>query len=828
MPPFLSSTARSPHVAQDCRTPSPNYFGFISDPSSNPTDSNLGFHAKTSPSPSSSTVRSTALPSPKVLPFDSNPPFEAFRRQSETKAFNLGHGNLSQFSRSSPPGQRPSTKDMEKEVSGQSPRSVPPSGSERQNGFEDRMEIDSENYSIQSSHKAMQSNFPSFFDIPREESPATVPFSESPQLQKTQLSHLDERHSRLSLPYDKLDPPSPSTISKRRAQQRADTLPTRLQSDGPLMVSCQDFVDLLKSSPQDVLLLDLRVYPQYSQSRISGAINLCIPTTLLKRPSFNVQKLADTFTIEAEKDKFARWKNSRVIVVYDGSSSQMKDAVSSVNTLKKFTNEGWTGNACVLRGGFAEFSSKFPDMIDWRPSSEIRSSSTKTLSIEPAIAGIAPVAGGCVMPSTKTAANPFFGNIRQNMDLIGGVGQMPIKHPAALTEQKKRDMPSWLLQASDNKDGGKTVSDRFLVIEKAEQRRLQKALSGNVSYGSPTPDAPKSVQIAGIEKGAKNRYNNIWPYDHARVRLQGVPGGGCDYINASHVKAAWTNKHYIATQAPMPATFEDFWRVVWEQNARVIVMLTAESEGGQLKSHPYWKGGDYGLLKLKSLSEKCVSLDHSRPSFKPSNSYERPSMGRRRSTNPTTPAGKDVHQDAKSLSTDTPHLIVRKLALSHAAHPFAPVHEITQLHYSCWPDFGAPAHPVHVLGLVEQCDAAVRSTANSHDPSDPEPAGQRPVLVHCSAGCGRTGTFCTVDSVLDMLKRQRRERAGKPQKAEMDIDSENWVNRDDLDLIAKTVEDLRDQRLSMVQSLKQFVLCYETVLEWLVEQQAEKQDSGGK
>jgi len=552
MPPFLSSSARSPHVAQDCRTPSPNYFDLISDPTRNPTDSKPGCHAKTNWSPPSSTVRSTALPSPKVPSSDSNPRFEAFRRQSETKPFTLGHGNLSQFSMSSSPGQRPSTKDTERGISGQSPRSVPASGNERRIDIEDRMEIDSSNYSIQSSHRPMQLNSPSFFDIPREESPAPVPFTESPQLQRTQFSHLDERHSRLSLPYNKIDPPSP----KHRAQQRADTLPTRLQSDGPLMVPCQDFVDLLKSSPQDVLLLDLRVYPQYSQSRISGAINLCIPTTLLKRPSFNVQKLADTFTIEAEKAKFARWKESRFIVFYDGSSSQMKDAVSSVNTLKKFTNEGWAGYAYVVRGGFAEFSSRFPDMINWRPSSETESSSKRTLSIEPAVAGVAPVAGGCLMPSAKTAANPFFSNIRQNMDLIGGVGQMPVTQPAALLEQSEVNLPTWLRQASATKDGGKMVSDRFLAIEKAEQRRLQKALSGNVSYGSPAPDAPRSVQIAGIEKGAKNRYNNIWPYDHSRVRLQGVPSGGCDYINASHVKAGWTNKHYIATQAPVPATFE--------------------------------------------------------------------------------------------------------------------------------------------------------------------------------------------------------------------------------------------------------------------------------
>ncbi len=158
------------------------------------------------------------------------------------------------------------------------------------------------------------------------------------------------------------------------------------------------------------------------------------------------------------------------------------------------------------------------------------------------------------MPSTKTAANPFFGNIRQNMDLIGGVGQMPIKHPTT-TEKSGGNLPKWLRQAADEKDKGEAVSESFLGIEKAEQQRMQEALSGNVSYGSPNLNGPKSVQIAGIEKGAKNRYNNIWPYDHSRVKLQGVPSGSCDYVNANHVRAAWSNKSYIATQGPIPTTF---------------------------------------------------------------------------------------------------------------------------------------------------------------------------------------------------------------------------------------------------------------------------------
>jgi len=165
------------------------------------------------------------------------------------------------------------------------------------------------------------------------------------------------------------------------------------------------------------------------------------------------------------------------------------------------------------------------------------------------------VAGGCVMPSTKNAANPFFSNIRQNQDLIGGVGQMDVKLPEELAQDAQNILPRWLLKAAAAEDHGKRVSDKFLELELAEQYRMTKALSSGVSYGTPAPGS-KDVRIAGIEKGGKNRYNNIWPFEHARVRLQGRPEGACDYVNASHIKASRSNKRYIASQGPLPTTFE--------------------------------------------------------------------------------------------------------------------------------------------------------------------------------------------------------------------------------------------------------------------------------
>lgn len=470
------------------------------------------------------------------------------------------------------------------------------------------------------------------------------------------------------------------------------------------------------------------------------------------------------------------------------------------------------------------------------------------------------------MPATESAANPFFGNIRQNTDLLDGVGQMEVRFPSQMSDERKDELPSWLKDAASIADHGKTVSDRFLNIEKREQKRMQQALSGNVTYGTPTPGARRKVQIAGIEKGSKNRYNNIYPFEHSRVKLQDAGKDGCDYVNASYINTSRSKKNYISTQAPIPATFGDFWDMVWQRDIRVIVMLTAEAEGGQVKAHNYWKDGQYSHCKLNFLSEHRASLELDRIRAH----RKRPSLGNRKSSkdvrsrrSSTDYTNGSIKSDKSEISTptsETPYVIVRKFTLANSSQPFERMREITQLQYSSWPDFGAPAHPAHLLGLVEQCDAVVQATragvsiTSPLSPRDGPDEDDRPVLVHCSAGCGRTGTFCTVDSVVDMLKAQRksRDQRRKREASPMDIDppgwtslnaskddnpffggalpaagakaltpgaaGRDWLARDDVDLIELTVEELRSQRISMVQSLRQFVLCYETVLEWIAHQ----------
>ncbi|CAM1510517.1 Fc.00g008520.m01.CDS01 [Cosmosporella sp. VM-42] len=856
----------SPRVP-DARAPSPNYFGLIVESGNSDPRESSGLPRDTW-SPTSSSVKSFQAAIPKQVPLDANPEFEAFKRQAD-----LNRGASFALSSSHYAPATPSMSPMR-------PRAPPrwhthssetgaefPTGRSLSNVKDrpsTRIEIDQESnhdsayVSSDSKRNSESSLYPmQITNLPRFDSPRPM---DSSQLRNS-LTRAEDRDPRLSMMEHKIDPPSPGPNNL----QRAATVPPKGEIGQPAMITGAQLRDMLKNANKGrMLLLDIRSSQNYANSRIEGALNLCIPTTLLKRATFNIKKLQQTFQNGPDSEKFSKWREMEYITVYDAHSSDKRDAVTAQNMIKKFTNEGFTGTTCILRGGFNSFQESFSSCVDHRSTAEIAGKFGGT-----GPGGIAPVIGGVCLPTTGNGSNPFFSNIRQNMDLRDGVGQFDVARPPALDSPS---LPTWLRDAASTVDHGKNVSEKFLRIEVEEQSRMRAAYAAF----NPSTKEKCPVQLCGVEKGGKNRYKDILPFEHARVKLKDKPEGSCDYVNASHLQASRSNKRYIATQGPLPATFEDFWSVIWEQDVRVVVMLTAETEGGQLKCHSYWKGRDFGAIRLKPLSEKKVSLDldkyrsesHATPPSSGIGEHSRRRANTVTTLDPTTQSPKHTQSQG-----DPPFVIVRKFALSHASHPFAPIREITHLHFPSWPDFGTPARPSHLLALVELANVMQRSAlpietasvvgskSSSIDPpsitwyDEPEvDARARPMLVHCSAGCGRTGTFCTVDSVIDMLKRQRQVKLKSTRTHDVEGDVQmgdagdvsprtnkefnfhtrnkrpkserrtseggqpidtNWVRDDTLDLVQKTVEDFREQRLSMVQSLRQFVLCYETVLEWV-------------
>jgi protein-tyrosine phosphatase len=322
------------------------------------------------------------------------------------------------------------------------------------------------------------------------------------------------------------------------------------------MISPTELKGLLeKDQGANLLLLDLRVSPQFAQSRVRGALNLCIPTTLLKRATFNLQKLQQTFQADQDQDRFANWRDTDHLVVYDASSSDKRDAVAAMNMIKKFTSEGYSGSACILRGGFSAFATMYPDLIDHSSGGPSPGLSLGSRLVSGGLRmNLPPVIGGVLLPNASAVPSPFFSNIRQNQDLVDGVGQMDVAVPPGLAPAS---LPRWLREAAESGDHGKRVSDKFLRIERTEQSRMREAYSIVMPAGAQNgaEEAPE-VQLSGIEKGGKNRYKDILPFEHARVRLQDRPNGACDYVNASHIRAKRSHKRYIASQGPLPATYE--------------------------------------------------------------------------------------------------------------------------------------------------------------------------------------------------------------------------------------------------------------------------------
>lgn len=564
--------------AQDLRTPSPNYFGLHIE-SVDAHES--GAIPQERSSPSTSSVKSFGAAIPKQMALDANPDFEAFKRQADANrisSFNLGSSHFagtpplslgSGAAIARPRATRWHTHGSDIATTPVLTRtsSLAAEVPKSREVAPDRMDVDNASINTHdSSYVSADSkrssdaslNPPSFLNGARFESPSQF---ESPFARMTGLSKVDDRHPRLSLMHGKAEPPSPDP--ERFAKARAGTLPEVAEPSGPGMVSPTQLKELLDCPSKDhVLLLDLRVSPQYAQSRVKGALNLCIPTTLLKRATFNLEKLQLTFQGDSDQEAFARWREKKNIIVYDAFSSEKRDAVSAMNTIKKFTNEGYTGQCSILRGGFNAFSAAYPALIDHGLAAEPKSG-RPTLSLPGAAnqgngtgrPSVAPVIGGVMLPATTNAANPFFANIRQNQDLVDGVGQMDIKVPPGTDMEA---LPRWLREAAKPEDHGKMVSDRFLNIELAEQSRMK----GAYSYLNPGTavgtgrEAEEKVQLSGIEKGGKNRYKDILPFEHARVKLEGKTEGACDYVNASHVKASRSHKRYIASQGPLPATFE--------------------------------------------------------------------------------------------------------------------------------------------------------------------------------------------------------------------------------------------------------------------------------
>ncbi|KAI9296968.1 receptor/non-receptor type protein-tyrosine phosphatase [Neoconidiobolus thromboides FSU 785] len=250
----------------------------------------------------------------------------------------------------------------------------------------------------------------------------------------------------------------------------------------------------------------------------------------------------------------------------------------------------------------------------------------------------------------------------------------------------------------------------------------------------------------------KNRYSNILPYDCNRVALSELKNSDepTNYINASYIQVPNCIHRYIATQAPLPNTILDFWRMVFENKSPIILVLTKEFEGLTRKYHCYWPINQIEPFHFDNYDLMVEFLEEKK------------------------------HPLSNELT-----IAYFKLSGFRPGDDKMATQYVTQIRFEGWPDFGVPNNPSILITVLD-----VYHMELAMQQEKAEENGMGPSVIHCSAGVGRTGTFCAIDSALFILK------SWTPAKS---------------DLVVHIINAFRQQRVYMVQSKAQFHFIYKVL-----------------
>ncbi|KAH8356207.1 hypothetical protein KR200_006949, partial [Drosophila serrata] len=245
----------------------------------------------------------------------------------------------------------------------------------------------------------------------------------------------------------------------------------------------------------------------------------------------------------------------------------------------------------------------------------------------------------------------------------------------------------------------------------------------------------------------KNRYTDVLCYDHSRVVLAHEDGDEpSDYINANFVDGYKQKNAYISTQGPLPKTSPDFWRMIWEQQCLVIVMTTRVMERGRVKCGQYWEPTEDSSLEFGNYHVRTISVECNED-------YTVASL------------------ELRNIKTDE-------------------IRNVSHWQFTSWPDYGVPSSAMAMLNFLQKVRDKQAELVHALGDTWAGHARGPPIVVHCSAGIGRTGTFITLDICISRLE---------------DVGTAD---------IRGTVEKIRSQRAYSIQMPDQYVFCHLALIEY--------------
>lgn len=604
-------------------------------------------------------------------------------------------------------------------------------------------------------------------------------------------------------------------------------------------MSSQEAAELIKQSSRGdtspgtaprVLVLDTRPFHDYCKSHIKDAINLSLPSTLSRRTTFTLEKCIQTLTSEERallhSYELASQAKQPAVLIYDNFPSLPTDISPVVYHLaRKFlASENCKSDVYVLQNGFINFQEEHEDLLasgsfvgnaakgvqsdadtslssineTFSPSSQ-HFLSPQSLTSNASLSGSS--ANNGTVRATKSPLTfsrftlpdvshlPAF-KARHNEELMNGKTDTTIHLQASLSPRTMEQLPTWLSNIYGTDMGATELSKKFNALQLQERERLNTALT----HGRTATASPKVS--SGFELGRKNRYKDILPYEHSRVKIKPhndiklppiqtlkLPNAITEeqsYINASYLHYPYSKFHYIATQGPLTETVGDFWKVVNDHKVPIVISLTPEMENYVEKCAPFWVPGNYtsnGVQISVELIEQLEEVDLSPH------------------TNPNHPC-------ADATSTTFRHFKIQ-------VGDLPPLHTL-QVHVTSWPDHGVLVNAESLLGLVS-LKTYVMQQLNIRC----QIGEDRPIVVHCSAGSGRTGCFCCIDTAIDKYISNELEAEDDTLDQPVTPACEFVSKPNDKDLLYNITSSFRTQRVAVVQNLRQYILIYDTLIKFI-------------